>query len=66
METKILVALVIGISVPDVYAASERFEKYDVEFIKRPDDGSMKVLLLLKIQMAIGLREGIAEIIHSQ
>ncbi|MGB1030063.1 MAG: VOC family protein, partial [Pseudoalteromonas marina] len=31
----------IGISVPDVYAASERFAKYDVEFVKKPDDGSM-------------------------
>ena len=34
----------IGISVPDVYAACERFAKYDVEFVKQPDGGSMKVL----------------------
>ena len=34
----------IGISVPDVYAASKRFEKLGVEFVKRPDDGKMKGL----------------------
>ena len=38
----------IGISVPDVYAASERFAKYDVEFVKKPDDGSMKGLAFIK------------------
>ena len=34
----------IGISVPDVYAACDRFETLGVEFVKRPDDGNMKGL----------------------
>ena len=38
----------IGITVPDVYAAAERFEKLDVEFVKRPDDGKMKGLAFIK------------------
>jgi len=38
----------IGISVPDVYAACERFESLGVEFVKRPDDGSMKGLAFIK------------------
>lgn len=38
----------IGISVPDVYAACERFEKLGVEFVKRPDDGKMKGLAFIK------------------
>jgi lactoylglutathione lyase len=38
----------IGISVPDVYAAAERFEKLGVEFVKRPDDGKMKGLAFIK------------------
>ena len=38
----------IGISVPDVYAASERFEAMGVEFVKRPDDGNMKGLAFIK------------------
>lgn len=32
----------IGIMVPDVYKACERFEKYGVNFIKKPDEGRMK------------------------
>lgn len=32
----------IGVSVPDVYAACERFEKLGVNFIKKPDEGKMK------------------------
>ena len=60
----------IGISVPDVYAASERFAKYDVEFVKKPDDGSMKGLAFIKdpdgYWIEILSAEGITEIIMSQ
>ena len=38
----------IGIAVPDVYAACERFEKLGVEFVKKPDDGKMKGLAFIK------------------
>lgn len=38
----------IGILVPDVYAACERFEKHGVKFIKRPDDGRMKGLAFIQ------------------
>ncbi|MEP7311941.1 MAG: lactoylglutathione lyase [Pseudomonadota bacterium] len=38
----------IGIAVPDVYAAAERFEKLGIEFVKRPDDGKMKGLAFIK------------------
>ena len=31
----------IGIAVPDVYAACERFEKLGVEFVKTPDGGEL-------------------------
>ena len=33
---------------PDVYAACERLERLGVEFVKRPDDGSMKGLAFVK------------------
>jgi lactoylglutathione lyase len=38
----------IGISVPDVYAACERFERLGIEFVKKPDDGKMKGLAFIK------------------
>ena len=38
----------IGITVPDVDAACERFEQLGVEFVKRPQDGSMKGLAFIK------------------
>jgi len=38
----------IGITVPDVYAACERFDAMGVEFVKRPDDGKMKGLAFIK------------------
>ena len=38
----------IGITVPDVYVASKRFEDLGVEFVKKPDDGNMKGLAFIK------------------
>ena len=38
----------IGITVPDVDAACQRFEQLGVEFVKRPNDGSMKGLAFIK------------------
>ncbi|MDP4547202.1 lactoylglutathione lyase [Marinobacter sp. MDS2] len=38
----------IGVAVPDVYSACERFEQLGVEFVKRPDDGKMKGLAFIK------------------
>ena len=38
----------IGIAVPDVYTACERFEELGVEFVKRPDDGNMKGLAFVR------------------
>ena len=38
----------IGITVPDVYAACEEFEKKGIEFVKKPDDGNMKGLAFIK------------------
>ncbi len=38
----------IGISVPNVYQACERFDQMGVEYVKRPDDGNMKGLAFIK------------------
>jgi len=38
----------IGIAVPDVYNACDRFESLGVEFVKKPDDGKMKGLAFIK------------------
>ena len=38
----------IGVAVPDVYAACDRFEKLGVNFVKRPDDGKMKGLAFIR------------------
>lgn len=38
----------IGITVPDVYKACDRFETLGVEFVKKPDDGKMKGLAFIK------------------
>merc|ERR1711976_608838 len=38
----------IGIVVPDVYKACQRFEDLGVKFIKKPDDGKMKGLAFVQ------------------
>jgi lactoylglutathione lyase len=38
----------ICVSVPDVHAACDRFEAMGVDFVKRPDDGSMKGIAFIK------------------
>lgn len=38
----------IGFTVPDVYAACERFKRLGVEFVKRPDDGRMKGIAFIR------------------
>ncbi|KAL4238723.1 Lactoylglutathione lyase [Mactra antiquata] len=38
----------IGINVPDVYKACERFDKLGVKFIKTPDGGKMKGLAFIQ------------------
>lgn len=38
----------IGVTVPDVYAACERFDSLGVEYVKHPDDGNMKGLAFIK------------------
>ena len=55
----------IGISVPNVYAACERFDAMEIEYVKRPNDGNMKGLAFIKdpdgywieILSATGLRD---------
>ena len=38
----------LGISVPDVDKACERFEKLGVEFVKKPTEGTMKHIAFIK------------------
>ena len=38
----------IGISVPDVYEACNRFDQLGIDFVKKPDDGNMKGLAFIK------------------
>lgn len=38
----------IGVAVDDVYKACERFERLGVEFVKKPDDGSIKGIAFIK------------------
>ena len=38
----------IGLTVPDVYQASDWFEENNVEFVKRPDDGKMKGVAFIR------------------
>jgi len=60
----------IGISVPDVYAACERFETLGIEFVKRPDDGKMKGLAFIKdpdgYWVEILNPDGLAKIVSKQ
>ena len=36
----------IGISVPDVYKACERFEQLGVNFVKKPDGGKNSIFIM--------------------
>lgn len=38
----------IGVTVPDVQAACDRFDRMDVTYVKRPEDGTMKGLAFIK------------------
>ncbi|KAK3145204.1 hypothetical protein QOZ80_4AG0325370 [Eleusine coracana subsp. coracana] len=38
----------IGVAVDDVYKACERFERLGVEFVKKPNDGSIKGIAFIK------------------
>lgn len=38
----------IGVAVPDLEAACARFEKLGVEFVKRPDEGTMRDIAFVK------------------
>jgi lactoylglutathione lyase len=38
----------IGMSVPDVHAACQRFDELGVDYVKRPDEGSMKGLAFIR------------------
>ncbi|XP_044146597.1 lactoylglutathione lyase-like [Bufo gargarizans] len=38
----------IGISVPDIYAACERFEQLGVKIVKKPNDGKIKGLAFIE------------------
>lgn len=37
----------IGICVPDVYSACERFLKMQIPFVKKPDEGKFGIKLLI-------------------
>ena len=58
----------IGIMVPDVYKACERFEKLGVTFAKKPDGGSMKDLAFIKdpdgYMIEIFNNESLLKILH--
>ena len=60
----------IGVSVPDVYATCERFEELGIDFVKRPDGGSMKGLAFIRdpdgYWIEILSSEGLAAIVAPQ
>lgn len=50
----------IGITVPDVYKACERFEALGVNFVKKPDEGKMLIVFTDNIYFILGKIKGIA------
>ncbi|EDO29146.1 predicted protein [Nematostella vectensis] len=58
----------IGVAVPDVYKACERFDNLGIPFVKKPDGGKMKGIAFIQdpdgywIEILNG--EGIADICH--
>lgn len=50
----------IGVVVPDVYKACERFQSLGVNFIKKPDEGKYNVCMDMMIHFVVGKLKGIA------
>ena len=54
----------IGITVPDVNTACERFEKLGVEFIKKPDGGKYELKYMYNIIQMDGKMKSIIQLIN--